>query len=275
VRSRYVYKICEQREWESHEVLGGSADDRRDGFLHFSTAEQLPATFAKHFAGKRDLVLLRAETRELGDRLRWEPSRGGELFPHFYGELSFGDVWCVGHMPEGPDGCSFLPDVWRRDGEIESRVETPKDWMDARGWDEFWTAVLLDRFWTQAYTRGFDFDMTCRPYMATIEPRRQHAIKEHRPGGRVTIVNEDLFAYEPEQPFHAIFSQRAYQGFPPERREELARRFCRWLHPGGLLLWVWLLSTAKIAGKFREVDGGEGAKEDTPWFVREYPPIRT
>jgi hypothetical protein len=84
--------------------------------------------------------------------------------------------------------------------------------------------VVYDR--KEIYEGGF----VCTP---NAEKSRQRVIEEHRPGGRVTIVNEDLFAYEPEQPFHA-FSQRAYQGFPPERREELARRFFRWLHPGGL-----------------------------------------
>jgi hypothetical protein len=58
--------------------------------------------------------------------------------------------------------------------------------------------------------------------------------EEHRPGGCLSIVPTDLFTYEPEQPFHAIFSRRAYQGLPLDRREELARRFFRWLRPGGL-----------------------------------------
>jgi hypothetical protein len=58
--------------------------------------------------------------------------------------------------------------------------------------------------------------------------------EEHRPGGCLSIITSDLFTYEPSQPFDAIFSRRAYQGFPLERREELARRFFRWLRPGGL-----------------------------------------
>jgi hypothetical protein len=62
----------------------------------------------------------------------------------------------------------------------------------------------------------------------------QRVAEEYRPGGGLSVVNEDLFAYEPNQPFHAIFSRRAYQGFPFDRREELARRFFRWLHPGGI-----------------------------------------
>lgn len=116
--SKYIYKICEQSAWESREILRGSVHDRRDGFIHFSTAEQVPGTFAKHFAGKRDLVILRADAEALGDRLRWEPSRGGELFPHLYGDLAFEDLSFVGQLPEGPDGFSVLPDAWRRDGEI-------------------------------------------------------------------------------------------------------------------------------------------------------------
>ncbi len=61
--------------------------DLRDGFIHFSTAEQAVETAAKHFAGQRDLVLLAVEADALGDALKWEPSRGGALFPHLYAPL--------------------------------------------------------------------------------------------------------------------------------------------------------------------------------------------
>ena len=66
------------------------------------------------------------------------------------------------------------------------------------------------------------------------EKSRYRVAAEHRPGGSLAIVTADLFAFEPEQPFHAIFSRRAYQGLPLDRRAELARRFFRWLQPGGL-----------------------------------------
>ena len=65
----------------------GSAVDRQDGFIHFSTAEQAAETAAKWFAGQRDLVLVAVDADALGDKLKWEPSRGGALFPHLYGEL--------------------------------------------------------------------------------------------------------------------------------------------------------------------------------------------
>jgi uncharacterized protein (DUF952 family) len=127
VTGKYIYKLCAESEWQSREILRGSADDRRDGFIHFSTAEQLPGTLAKHFAHQRDLALLRAQPEELGDRLRWEPSRGGALFPHVYGELTIGDLWHVGRLPEGPDGVPYLPDVWRRDGEFNGYPWPPED----------------------------------------------------------------------------------------------------------------------------------------------------
>jgi uncharacterized protein (DUF952 family) len=85
-----IYKICTASEWRAAEQAGvyrGSAVDRRDGFIHFSTAEQAAETAARHFAGQPDLVLIAVDAAALGDRLKWEPSRGGALFPHLYGEL--------------------------------------------------------------------------------------------------------------------------------------------------------------------------------------------
>jgi uncharacterized protein (DUF952 family) len=87
---RIVYKILAGPEWRAAEAAGvftGSAADRRDGFIHLSTARQLPGTAAKHFAGQRDLLLIGFREGKLA-ALRWEPSRGGELFPHVYGEIA-------------------------------------------------------------------------------------------------------------------------------------------------------------------------------------------
>ena len=85
-----IYKICPASEWE-HAVrdgaFRGSAIDVRDGYIHFSTAAQVAETAAKHFAGQTDLVLLAVDADTLGDALKWEPSRGGALFPHLYAEL--------------------------------------------------------------------------------------------------------------------------------------------------------------------------------------------
>lgn len=102
-----IYKICTTDEWRDAErdgVYRGSAVDRRDGFIHFSTAEQAAETAAKHFAGQRDLVLVSVDADALGNRLKWEPSRGGALFPHLYGDLALSAVRRVGPLPLGDDG---------------------------------------------------------------------------------------------------------------------------------------------------------------------------
>ena len=88
--SPLVYKVCPSAAWQAAVAAGvyrGSADDHRDGFIHLSTAAQLAETVARHFAGQRDLVLVALDPADLGDRLRWEPSRGGALFPHLHGDL--------------------------------------------------------------------------------------------------------------------------------------------------------------------------------------------
>ena len=90
LQPRLIYKVCTASEWRDAVTAGtfrGSAVDLRDGFIHFSTAEQLAETLRRHFAGQRDLVLVAVDPETLGDRLRWEPSRGGDLFPHLHGEL--------------------------------------------------------------------------------------------------------------------------------------------------------------------------------------------
>jgi uncharacterized protein (DUF952 family) len=88
--STLVYKICPRAEWEAAVALGvyrGSEVDRRDGFIHFSTAAQVDATLRRHFAGQSDLVVVGVDPAALGDALRFEVSRGDELFPHLYGDL--------------------------------------------------------------------------------------------------------------------------------------------------------------------------------------------
>ena len=85
-----VYKICEREAWAravGEGVYEGSAHDVRDGFIHFSLADQLEGTAKKHFAGMRDLVLVSVPGAVLGPLLRFEPSRDGALFPHLYGPL--------------------------------------------------------------------------------------------------------------------------------------------------------------------------------------------
>lgn len=85
-----IYKVCARSEWDEAERKGayaGSADDQRDGFIHLSTASQLPVTLEKFFRGRPDQMLISFDASTLGPALKWEPSRGGDLFPHFYGSL--------------------------------------------------------------------------------------------------------------------------------------------------------------------------------------------
>ena len=107
-----VFKICRMDEWrraEREKVFRGSAVDLRDGFIHFSTAEQLAETAAKHFAGRADLLLIAVDAEALGENLRFEPSRGGALFPHLYAELSLSAVRFAEPMPLGDNGIHLLP----------------------------------------------------------------------------------------------------------------------------------------------------------------------
>jgi uncharacterized protein (DUF952 family) len=107
-----IYKICPASLWREAERLGcfvGSDVDLRDGFIHFSTAGQAAETAAKHFAGQSDLLLVRVDSAKLGDRLKWEPSRGGALFPHLYGGLALAAVSSVEPLPLGADGKHKFP----------------------------------------------------------------------------------------------------------------------------------------------------------------------
>jgi uncharacterized protein (DUF952 family) len=102
-----VYKIVAAKEWAEAEAAGvfaGASVDRADGFIHFSTAEQAPETAAKWFAGRGDLALAAIDAEALANGLRWEPSRGGALFPHLYGPLPMSAVVWSRPLPLGPDG---------------------------------------------------------------------------------------------------------------------------------------------------------------------------
>ena len=107
-----IYKICDKDAWAAAEADGrfaGSDDDLRDGFIHFSTRAQLGETVAKHFSRQNNLVLVTVDPDRFGDRLRWEPSRGGDLFPHLYGALDLADVRSVQDLPLGPNGTHIFP----------------------------------------------------------------------------------------------------------------------------------------------------------------------
>lgn len=94
-------------------VFEGSADDRRDGFIHFSTADQAPETARRRFAGRTGLVVLAVEAEPLGEALVWEPSRGGDLFPHLYAPLPVTAVSAVTDAPLGDDGVPRLGELRR------------------------------------------------------------------------------------------------------------------------------------------------------------------
>ncbi len=107
-----IYKVFRPEEWADLVSAGqtvGAPVDLADGFIHFSTAAQVAETLAKHFAGAPDLVICACHTDDMGADLRWEPSRGGALFPHLYRALRLDDVrWHEGLVLSG--GQHVLPD---------------------------------------------------------------------------------------------------------------------------------------------------------------------
>ncbi len=109
-----IYKITPRDTWEQAQRLGtftGAPIDIADGFIHFSTAPQVAETAAKHFAGQDDLLLVAIDTATLGKSLKYEVSRGGDLFPHLYTDLSMTAVRWVKPMPLGDDGHHRLPEL--------------------------------------------------------------------------------------------------------------------------------------------------------------------
>ena len=109
-----IYKILPRAEWRAAQAAGafaGSAVDLADGYIHFSTGAQAAETARRHFAGQVDLVVLEVEADDLGAALKWEPSRGGDLFPHLYGRLPVAAVRAVTEAPLGADGVPQLGDL--------------------------------------------------------------------------------------------------------------------------------------------------------------------
>ncbi|WP_442754423.1 DUF952 domain-containing protein [Methylocystis sp. JAN1] len=102
-----IYKIISAAEWRAAEAEGvfrGAAVDLADGYIHFSAADQVEETAARHFAGMTDLLLVFVDANKLGDALKWEISRGGALFPHLYAPLPIGAVTHVAPLPLGAEG---------------------------------------------------------------------------------------------------------------------------------------------------------------------------
>ena len=103
----HVYKILPRAEWiaaQDADRFDGSEIDRRDGYIHLSTSAQAAETARLHFAGREELVLLKLRAFDLGEALRWEPSRDGELFPHLYGPLTPAQVRAANPLASNADG---------------------------------------------------------------------------------------------------------------------------------------------------------------------------
>lgn len=108
-----VYKILTGAEWQQAGRSGayaGSSDDLRDGFIHLSAPHQIAATAARHFRGIDDLVLVALDAGSLGTSLKWEPSRGGDLFPHHHGPLPVAAALWWKPLDLGPDGVPVMPE---------------------------------------------------------------------------------------------------------------------------------------------------------------------
>lgn len=118
-----IFHMCKRDDWQAAQVTGkyvGSDDDLVDGFMHFSTAKQVAESAGLHRRGVTDLLLISVATEGLGTRLKWEPSRGGQLFPHLYGGLDISKVVTTYDLPLGDDGLHVFPEgipTWRpKDG---------------------------------------------------------------------------------------------------------------------------------------------------------------
>ena len=112
--NQLIYKVVKRQQWsdaEKNGVFAGAEIDLTDGYIHFSTAEQVVETVAKHFAGQSDLLIVAIQADEMGKDLKWEPSRGGDLFPHLYGTFDVSIVKFVKELPLDSAGVHVLPDL--------------------------------------------------------------------------------------------------------------------------------------------------------------------
>lgn len=107
-----IYHLARRKDWgaaAAEGVYSGTADDARDGFIHFSTADQVAESAARHRRGEEDLLLVAVDGDSLGAALRWETSRGGALFPHLYSALPYTAVLWTKPLPLGDDGLHRFP----------------------------------------------------------------------------------------------------------------------------------------------------------------------
>lgn len=111
--SKPIYKILADAAYEAAKTEGrfmGTSDDLRDGFIHLSAAHQVAGTLAKHYPGQDDLLLLAVDPEKLGPELKWEESRGGDLFPHLYGPLPLEAIVSAEPLLLDDDNSHILPD---------------------------------------------------------------------------------------------------------------------------------------------------------------------
>lgn len=109
-----IYKVLGRDEWEKaadQGVFEGSTVDRQDGFIHFSAAHQLRETVRRHFTGRSDLILAALDTEALGPELKWEKSRGGDLFPHLYAPLAVAHIRHAAPLPWNGGDHEFPADI--------------------------------------------------------------------------------------------------------------------------------------------------------------------
>ncbi len=109
-----IYKIVPALLWQEARRTGrfaGAPVDLADGFIHFSTRDQVVETAARHFEGQEDLLLVAVDANALGDKLVYEPSRGGALFPHLYAPLPLKAVLWEKPLPLRPDGQHSFPEL--------------------------------------------------------------------------------------------------------------------------------------------------------------------
>ncbi len=121
-----IYKILPETLWRAAQAEGalhGAPVDLADGYIHFSTADQVAETARKHFAGLDGLLLVACDVAALGGQLRWEPSRGGALFPHLYRPLDPDEAAWAAPLPLGADGAHVFPDL--ESGRPAPRPEPP------------------------------------------------------------------------------------------------------------------------------------------------------
>ena len=113
-RPTMIFKICSKAIWENavqQRVFAGAGIDLQDGYIHFSTSKQIRETAARHFAGQNDLLLIAVDEAILGDDLKWEVSRGGDLFPHLYKALQVANVNGVYPLMLNEQGVHEFPDL--------------------------------------------------------------------------------------------------------------------------------------------------------------------